>query len=178
MWAMPNKKNRAGLSLVEVLVALGVIAVGMAGVTASLIFGASKSNYGSDLETATRVSRTIIEEIEGRNLVSAPPLGGDNLPTNASKINDTDGDLPRPLLEPPLNDPKFFPATSHDGKDIADLEKLREKYTRKVQLRRRGAKGTNGENLVDIKVTVYWMEKGVRKSVVTTAVTQTGTSLP
>ena len=160
----------------EVLVALGVIAVGMAGVTASLIFGAAKSNYGNDLETATRVSRTIIEEIEGRNLVSTPPLGGDNLPTKTSKINDFPTDPPRPLLEPPLNDPKYFP--SNGSTNNLDFEKLNDKFTRKIEMQRRGAKGTTGENLVDIKVTIYWQDKGVQKSVVTTAVAQTGTSLP
>ena len=168
---MLNTRKNAGLSLMEILIALGVIAVGMAGVSASLIFGASKANYGSNLETATRHARTIIEEIEGRNLVSAPPLDANNLPLATSGVNDLDGDPPRDLLAVPLNDPKYFPSQDLVGKDAG-------KYLRKVQLRRRGAKGTPGENLVDIKVTMYWDDKGVRKSVITTAVTQTGTSLP
>jgi type II secretory pathway pseudopilin PulG len=167
---MPNRMRRAGISLLELMVAMGVIAVGLSGVAAALIFGVTKSNYGAQLELATNHSRTLVETIQGRGLVSKAPLdGGTQLPLNDSGVNDKDTDPPRKLTDPPFQDPTLHPAI--DPEDLGH-------FTRKIQMKRRGGKGTTGENLVDVVVTIYWEEKGVEKSVKTTAVIQTPQSLP
>lgn len=167
---MLKRKNTAGMTLVELMIAIGVIAVGLSGVAASLIFGVTKSNYGSQMATATNHARTLVETIQGRGLVSKAPLAsGTMLPLEESGINDNPGDDPKPLTDFPFDDATIHPAI--DEKELA-------KYFRKIELSRRGNKGEVDENLVNVKVTVYWEEKGAKKSVTTTAVIQTPQSLP
>lgn len=167
---MLKRKKTAGMTLVELMIAIGVIAVGLSGVAASLIFGVTKSNYGSQMATATNHARTLVETIQGRGLVSKAPLNGTTmLPLDNSGVNDAPTANPRPLTEAPFNDPTIHPAIN---------EQELTKYYRKIEMTRRGLKGEIDENLVNVKVTVYWEEKGVKKNVTTTAVIQTPQSLP
>ena len=154
----------------EILIAIGVIAVGMSGVAASLIFGATRSSHGHQIALAANHARTLVETLKGRSLVSKAPLDGTTkLPQDDSGVNDKVDDPPRLLNDPPFDD-----ATIHPAIDTDELEKFR----RKIMLSRRGGKGEIGENLVNVTVTVYWEEKGVEKSVTTTAVVETPQSLP
>lgn len=168
---MLNRKRRAGVTLLELLIAMGVIAVGMSGVAAALIFGVTKSNYGSNIAVATHHARTLMETTLGRTLVSSDAFNDSatGLPRSDSGLNDTDGEAPRALNAPPFEDPKIHQSISPEELGL---------YTRKIQMTRRGAKGTVGEFLVTMSVTIYWQDKGVQKSVTTTSVIPTTKPLP
>lgn len=168
---MLNRKRRLGVTLLELLIAMGVIAVGMSGVAAALIFGVTKSNYGSNIAVATHHARTLMEATLGRTLVSSDAFNDPStgLPKADSGLNDADDDPPLALNAPPFEDPKIHQSISP--------EELGQ-YTRKIQMTRRGAKGTVGEFLVTMSVTIYWQDKGVQKSVTTTSVIPTVKPIP
>lgn len=165
---MQKRRQLRGFSLIELLIAMGVIAVGLLGVAASLTFGSRQSGHGEKMLIATNQARILIESLDGQNLVSNPPLAGNNLPPATSGVNDGLGDR-RPLTAAPFNNPADHP-------DI--LPGVLDQYTRRIRLSRRGTAGTPGEFLVNAEVTVFWKEKGVERSVTTTAVLSTPHGAP
>jgi prepilin-type N-terminal cleavage/methylation domain-containing protein len=168
----------AGFTMAELMIAIAVLSIGLSGVAASLYFGFSRSNAGDDLATAGQYSRMVIELIKGRNYLDLAPKAGNGLPTAASGVNDPANADPVPLADPPLQPDAFLAYNYEDGEDgaaetaakgrtLADLEK----YTRKVQVERvSNTAGTPEFNLIRLTVTIYWEEKGVEKSVATTAI--------
>jgi prepilin-type N-terminal cleavage/methylation domain-containing protein len=168
---MPTRRKPAGVTLLELLIAMGVIAVGMSGVAASLIFGVTKSNYGSNMAVGTHHARTLMETTLGRTLVSSDAYtdSATGLPRTDSGLNDTEAQAPRPLNDPPFNDPSIHQTIPPEELGL---------YTRKIQMARRGAKGTVGEFLVTMTVTIFWEDKGVQKSVTTSSVVPTTKAIP
>ena len=165
---MQKRRQLRGFSLIELLIAMGVIAVGLLGVAASLTFGSRQSGHGEKMLIATNQARIILEAIGGRSLLSNPPLAAGNLPPAASGINDGANDR-RALTAPPFDNPDEHP-------DI--LPGVLDQFTRRIRLTRRGLDGTPGEFLVNTEVTIFWKEKGVERSVTTTAVLATSAGIP
>lgn len=173
---MLKRRDRAGISLIELMIAIAVIVVGMSGVAASLYFGFAKSRHGDDIATATQYSRMLIEIGAGRNFVDQNLDAGTRLPSSTSGMNDTDAEAPRALDAPPYDAGDFlaYPYVADGDEPSRDLGK----FTRKIQMQRVGAKGTPEEFLARITVTLYWDDKGAQRSVSTSAILPIVTPLP
>jgi prepilin-type N-terminal cleavage/methylation domain-containing protein len=155
------RRKQWGYSLVEILIAMAVIAIGMAGVAATLIFGSQKAKHGDKLGTATHHARILVETCIGQNLIDlANPKGGDGLPDNTTGLNDLPTDPFRPLDDPP-----FF----ENGFMVDRAEDL-DAFKRKITLQRKGAIGTIEDALVVMTVTVQWEDKGVKRDVKLTSI--------
>ncbi len=155
-----RRKRRAGLSLAELMVALGVIAVGMSGVAASLIFGFQKSNHGDRIAIATNHARILVDLIQNRSLISlAPVKDGNGLPDAASGLNDAANAQPRPISDAPFQQNDF----TMPERDLSN-------YKRKITMVRRGAVNTEQGNLVTVTVNIYWEDEGVPRHAATSAV--------
>lgn len=175
---MLQRTRRAGVSLVELLIAMGVIAVGLAGVVASLYYGHAQSKHGEDLARASQYSRMLIEIASGRNFIDGTNFtyfGGDGLPNATSGVNDSDAEPPRDLVAPPYTAADFtgYFTSATANQDDTTRELLR--YKRKIQLERIGAANTAEEHMLRMTVTVFWEPKkeGGRNSVTTTAIVHT-----
>ncbi len=89
--------RRAGFSLVEVLVAMFIIVVGIAGVTSTLYWGVQKSDAGKEVSEASNLARICMETLivrgsfvagtnvndapAARTLLDAPPLAATDFTT-------------------------------------------------------------------------------------------------
>lgn len=176
---MLKRRDRAGVSLMELMIAIAVIVIGMSGVAASLYFGFTKSRQGDEIATATQYSRMIMEIAQGRNFIDSnitPLNAATALPDATTGMNDTDAEPPRALDAPPFTAEDFlaYSYASAPGEPSRDIWK----YTRKVQLERLGAKGTANEFLARLKVTLYWEDEGVKRSVTTSAIVPVSNPLP
>jgi prepilin-type N-terminal cleavage/methylation domain-containing protein len=170
---MFKRKNRRGVSLAELLVAMAVIAIGMSGVAASLYFGHQKSQHGDKIATATNHARTLIELAVGRNYNDGGtivPLDGVGLPTADSGLNDAAADSPRALAAAPFTENDFLPVA--EAGEVNPRSYL-EDFQRKIQITRIGAAGTPDEFLQRMTVTIYWEEKGGRHNVSLAAIIPT-----
>lgn len=151
---------------------MGVIAVGLAGVAATLYFGHQKSQHGDRVAEATNLARTIIELSVGRSFLdnnTNVPLQPNGLPTNASGLNDPPTATPRPLLDPPFNASDFLPISEAGVDRWAYLRD----YQRRIIVTRVGAAGTPEELLLRMNVTLFWEEKGGRHNVSLSAIVPT-----
>lgn len=167
------RKNRAGISLMELLIALAVISIGMAGVAASLYFGSVKSRHGDTLATATNYSRILIEIASGRNYLDKDISTATGLPKDDSGMNDATTQAPRLLEDPPFSAEDFLAYPYPDSEDHPNPEEPSRdirKFTRNIRIERVGEKGTPEEFLARMIVTVYWEDKGVERSASTTAI--------
>jgi type II secretory pathway pseudopilin PulG len=157
---MRKRKRVLGLSLAELMVALGVIAIGMAGVAASLFFGFKKSGHGEHLAVATNQARVIIETIQGQSMIGlAVPKDGNQLPDDTTGLNDPPGADPVPLDAPPFPQNTFTLPEREIGM-----------YQRTINMERLGAAGTIEDTLVRVTVTIYWQQEGVVHSAPVTAI--------
>ncbi len=158
-----NKLNR-GLSLVEVMIAMAVILVGLAGVTSSLIFGLRAGHHGELLTDATNLARLIIETEIGRDYISsATDVDGDNMPGANSGLNDAAG-VTRAI--------DAFPFEDDFMQDLVGTTSGRSTghFERHIEVTRLGASGTPEEFLATMTVTISWEEKGVDKDVTMSAI--------
>lgn len=172
MFRMINKQNRA-FSLVEVLIAIAVIVIGLAGVTGSLTFGVKASRHGDNVMRATNHARAILEAFHSNDLIdSATSFGGSganaNLPNDASQINDADPDERRIVLnaldpQDPEDDP--FTQTMLTGLDPGP-------FRRNITIERfpGATAGSPEEHLAIVTVRIYWFEKGVEHNVTVSGV--------
>lgn len=147
-----------GFSLVEVMFALTIILVGLAGVTGALIFGMGAGRHGDTMATASHHARTLIETAAGRDYISlaADLSGPDGMPGATSGLNDDDAADPVALDAAPF-EAVFLPD--------ANIQPFR----RKIRTVRKGAKGTIEGSLALMTVEIFWDEKGVERSVEITA---------
>ncbi len=169
---MFKRRKKAGVTLLELLIAIAVIVIGLSGVAASLYFGFEKSKHGDEFAQATQYSRMLIEFVSKMDLKNGfPPLGGNGLPQNGSGINDNTGQAPRHLTEAPFEPKQFLGYWSEDDALNDESRRQLDRYTRNIRLERLGAKGTPEEFLGRITVTVYWPKEdgGGGKNYVTTS---------
>lgn len=140
---MPSTKQRTrGFSLAEVMIAILVIVIGLAGVTAALVYGIRNSTRGKYISESTQLARTILEYTQNTGLVdSASP--GEPWPTSESGVNDEAPER-RFLNAPPLGGLSFLP------------ERV-EQYRRNISVRRLSDDPNNHRyNLARVTVNVYW----------------------
>lgn len=178
---MHSSNKRRGVSLVELLIAIGVLAVGLSGVAASLYYGHAKSKHGDDLARAAQYSRMLIEIATSRNFVdTAVPIGDDGLPTPESGVNDSSTEPPRELVAAPYTPKDFIGYWSDSEADRDDTQRELLRYKRNIRMERVGTEDTPEENLVRVHVTVYWEKKkeGGKNSVSTSAIVHTNNPIP
>lgn len=123
--------------MVELLVALAVVAVGVLGVFAALSYGMRGIKHGARMTEAVTLSRQLLERIRAENLAFDDP----------SELRDPAA-VRRPINDPPFTD---LPASE---------------FRRNIFVRRMSNDATSHENrLMRIRVTVYWQEQGGEKHV-------------
>ncbi len=158
--------QRRGFTLAELMVSLGVIAIGIVGLASSLYFGFIQSQHGDRISKATQQARVLIETTRGNSLSSNSEYLnlGTNLPRTDSGLNDdfevNSFDDARPLYDPPFD------------VEISHLMPPQEtsRFRRRITLERTGLAGEVGENLLRMSVTIYWQEKEKLKHVTTTGI--------
>jgi hypothetical protein len=156
---MRKLRPTAGVSLAELMIAMAVILIGMSGVAATLYFGFNSSDHGDKLAAATQHARTLIEIAVGQNFNDGTNIdGGTGLPSVNSGMNDAASQEPRELDAPP-----YYKAAFPPGRDLSI-------FKRKITIERRGLVGSPEQHLALMTVTIYWEEKGVERSVTTSAV--------
>jgi type II secretory pathway pseudopilin PulG len=134
-----------GFSLGEILVALGVLSIGILGICSTLALGTRAEGEAQRITEATAYTREIIDLIRSRNLDFAAWPG---LPSRASGINDG------PDARQALNAAPF----------AADLPKGTP-YHRNVRIERMPVASTDYRAaIVIITATVTWFEGGQEHS--------------
>ena len=141
----PAKWRKRGFSLVELAIAISVLAIGILGVFASFVYGLQSTNHSARLSEAVNYSRQLVELIRVRNL---PFLYATLPPPPTTGLNDTDKNSWEELsaLEAP---PFAHDIPPHTG------------FRRRIVVSR--VPGSGGadyrSNLAEIRVSVQWMEK-------------------
>ncbi len=102
-----RRRHRSGFSLAELLIAMFIVVVGLAGVTAALAYGVKNSTRGRDLAEATQVARTFFEAIQGNSLIDSVEMD-EEWPGPESMINDPP-EVRRLLNEAPFGSVNFTP---------------------------------------------------------------------
>lgn len=148
--------KKRGFSLSEVLIAVAVIAIGLLGTLASLVYGVRGQAVAGAHTQATNYARQLIELVRVRNLAwppgTAPPTGGG--------VNDSPSSNPLALDAAPFTtDFAGYRGANNDGRP----------FFRKIQLRRVSNTVTDPNyRVMEVKVTVYWYDRTMRKSVTLT----------
>lgn len=153
----PRSQTR-GLTLAELMIAIFVVSVGILGTVSSLWYGI-KSEKGSERRTnAVFLGRELANLVRSRNLPFADPsyftVGSDI--NDGNYDSDADDSGPRRAFNAPpfAND---FPTNELN-------------YERRIEIKLMSADPNSHLNdIVAIKVTIYWDEGGSRKEAVTWA---------
>jgi type II secretory pathway pseudopilin PulG len=156
------------MSLIEVLFAIGVIAVGLLGLFSVFVSGTRASAFGANVSRATGYARDVLEIIRSRGLVFhyGDAGGVPNLPPANSGLNDA------PAVRRVLN---ATPPTENGGfADIGqDNPGERAQFTRNILTERMTNDPTSHlASLFRVTVTIYWEERGVERSVRMVGVTR------
>jgi type II secretory pathway pseudopilin PulG len=156
------------MSMIEVLFAIGVIAVGLLGLFSVFISGTRASAFGANVSRATGYCRDVLEIVRSRGLVFhyGDTAGVPNLPPVDSGLNDAAAT--RTVLN-------ATPPTQNGGFGDLGQDNLAERaqFTRNIRTERM----TNDPNshlvsLFRVTVTIYWEERGIERSVTMTGVTR------
>jgi len=151
-----------GFSLIEVLIAIGVVSVGILALLAVFITGTRSNQHGQDLSRATFYARKITEIIRVQGMAALGALGP--IPPNASSgLNDADGVF-RPLNDPPTGffGQIYLPKLDNDGVVVLDggnaVPNLNDtKYERNIQISRASDEPSDYNfSLLSLSVTVRW----------------------
>lgn len=135
-------RRRSGLSLVEIIIATAVLAIGILGVMATFIFGTQATGTGKRTSEATNYARMILESIR-INPTDVEGSGASLFPSNLTGLNDSEGD--RVTLEAaPFNSAGLPTGTS---------------FKRNVQVTYPSAA------IAQIRVRVFWTEREHERSV-------------
>ncbi len=70
-------RNRTGITLIEVTFAMGVILIGMVGLTAILPLAGGRAQDALDFDTAAAMSDSVLKEVASRGLLQQPALATD-----------------------------------------------------------------------------------------------------
>lgn len=103
--------NRAGLTLVEVVFAIGVILLGLVGLTAILPLAGHRAQDSLDFDTGTAISTAIVGEIQSRDLLREPNVAAQRpiIRLDANRIRQQTDPPPSPLpTTPPIVVPFCF----------------------------------------------------------------------
>jgi len=122
--------------MVEVLVVIGVLAVGLLAISASVIYGLKANQHGARLTEAGAHGENLINRIRLQNLPFTAPIND----AVSARV---------PLNAPPFA--AFFPANTP--------------FTRSIQMQQLSGVPTNYQyDLSRVTVTLYWSERGVEQS--------------
>jgi prepilin-type N-terminal cleavage/methylation domain-containing protein len=145
------KTRKKAFSLAEVMIAILVIVIGLAGVTAALVYGIRNSTRGKYISESTQIARTILEYTQAIGLVDTVSPG-EPFPDVDSGINDTPS-ARKVLNESPFGGLAFLPARV-------------EQYRRNVTVERVSDDPSNHRyNLAKVTVAVFWNDsQGEHKS--------------
>lgn len=149
---------RRGLSLIELVCAVGVLAVALLGTASALHFGFQASKHGALYTQASGFARTLMEAMLNENRAFSSTA----LPSSSSGLNDAAG-VTRPLDEAPFHLASY---------------KLRgyPTYRRHIEVTNfslssdPAAVRTWKDDLRQVSVTVSWTEKGRTASVTLTGI--------
>jgi prepilin-type N-terminal cleavage/methylation domain-containing protein len=140
-----RKNPKRGFSLAEVMIAILVIVIGLAGVTAALVYGIQNSTRGKYISESTQIARTIFEYTQATNLVDTTSPG-EPFPTADSGINDPPA-ARRLLTQAPFG-------------GLAIIPNRVEKYRRNITVERVSDTITNHRYyLARVTVRVYWEDE-------------------
>ncbi len=146
----------SGFSLAEVMVAMFVIVVGIAGVTSTIWWGMQKSDSGKLINEASNIGRVIVENIVAQGMIGnatpAPPAW----PNALSGINDSATDR-RELDAAPLN----TVVLDHIANAVDNTHSDWNRFRRNIRCVQMGAPGSGiyDEVLCTLSVRIYWQEK-------------------
>src|SRR6056297_2240197 len=76
-----SRSEREGVSLIEVTFAIGVILIGLVGLTSILPLAGRRAQDSLDFDAAARVSSSIANEVLARNFIRDSELSGGSLQT-------------------------------------------------------------------------------------------------
>lgn len=165
---MTMRKAPRGYSLAEVMIAMAILAIGMAAVAATLIYGSQKSKHGDSITQAVQHARTLVEVTMGQGFNDNAALvdAGTGLPKTESGLNDTATQDFRALDDPPFSASLFLPDRALGDEGRTGSGHL-EKFKRKITMVRRGVPA---DGLALMTVTVQWEEEGAKRNVSLSAV--------
>jgi hypothetical protein len=165
--------KRWGFSLAELLVAMFVMVVGIAGVTSAIYWGMQKTDSGKYVTQASDLARIITETFVARGEIAEAAVGSPAWPDNSSKIFDDPADR-RPVFDEPFQDLSVV-GTGITAYDSVIEQRDITKYTRNIRVERLAPPGTltgpptnqSGytASLARLIVKVYWNEKGHERHV-------------
>lgn len=143
---MRTEPRRRGFSQVELLIAVGVLAVGILGVCATFGYALRAETHAGRLSEATGHARQLVELIRVRNL---PFQYDPGMPPADSGLNDTASQR-RPLNGAPFA--SDLPASTG--------------LSRNIRIERVSTDTSDYRyNLARVTVTVYWQDRGGEKRV-------------
>ena len=145
--------------MIEVLVALGVIATGILGLLAVFVAGQKANVHGQNMSRATNIARQICELVRSRNLAfqgAIPPNAASGL-NSTTKVNFNNS--------PPAQFTSLVTKVENPGEDLVDGEYDPEFFKRTIVTTRASSDSTSHLfNLLTMTVTIYWFEGGVERS--------------
>jgi type II secretory pathway pseudopilin PulG len=165
----PTARKTSGLSLIEVVFAVGVIAVGLLGLVSVLVSGTRAADFGINTSRATSRARDILEIIRAEGLAFEHDKYP-GLPDEDSGLNDPpDARIPLDAVPPLRVGGTLADKYTEDGETAA-------RFTRNIKTERI----TNDANdhrypILKVTVTIYWMERGKERSVQIVGTTREGT---
>lgn len=141
---------RRGFSLMEILVAVGVLAIGLLTLVGAVAYGLSVASEGEKHHQAVEHARRLIALTRARDLPYTQPTVP---PGPTSGINDAPS-VRRPLGAPPFAGDGFPPDAGFERNIRLDWD-----YP-----------GYRADRLVKVTVTLYWQSKGRERSLTLTGV--------
>lgn len=167
---MKRKKQHAGFSLAEVLVAMFVIIVGIAGTTSVIWWGLMQEDAGKSIHEASNIGRIITENILASNPIPQA-ANGQPWPGADSGLNDAP-DVRRPLNAPPNGvAASLFENNGRGLGEVASLGNIHSnlgRFTRNITVTRLAEPGSEDFNsdLALLTVRIYWPDTPMERSVV------------
>ena len=144
-------KDRGGFSLFEILIAVGVISIGLLGLMGALSFAVKASRTSELASQAVGHAVHAVELVRTRNLdfaLGETTTGTIILPPGNSGYNDAAAQPNRLLHDPPFE---------NDFPDDTGFE-------RRISLALAGPPGTYLDETMVITCTIYWIENGEDRS--------------
>ncbi len=153
------------MSIIEVIVAIGVVATGILGLLSVFIAGQQASTFGQNLSVATSYGRDVLEIIRSRGLCFqfGDTNGVPNLPPANSGLNDG------PAERRPLNTTPPLAFTDLAVENVGQ----RTQFRRNITTVRVTNNATDYRSpLFQVTARIYWFDRGVEKDVKLVAVTR------
>jgi type IV pilus modification protein PilV len=136
------KTTKRGFSLTEVLIAIAVIAVGLLGTTAALLYGVRGQTVSGRHTQAMNSARQLMEFIRSKRLYSAATLPNDASPTDLEAAIGAEN-------------PKNFDG----GKSLFALTPAeRGTFRRQITMAKLGTTGMDSR-LVEVRVRILWKDR-------------------